>query len=57
MTYCHYFKTKPTYNVVKLKLVINTAAVFGRQEIDCIGISSTTALYKQVVNVVKYSGR
>lgn len=50
-----YFKTKPTYNVVKLKLVINTAAVFGRQEIDCIGISSTTALYKQVVNVVKYS--
>ena len=50
-----YFKIKPTYNVVKLKLVINTSAVFGRQEIDCIGISSTTAPYKQNINVVKYS--
>ena len=50
-----YFKIKPTYNVVKLKLVINTSAVFGRQEIDCIGISATTAPYKQNINVVKYS--
>lgn len=50
-----YFKVKPTYNVVKLKLVINTNAVFGRQEIDCIGISSTTAPYKQNINVIKYS--
>lgn len=50
-----YFKIKPTYNVVKLKLVINTNAVFGRQEIDCIGISSTTAPYKQNINVIKYS--
>ena len=50
-----YFKVKPTYNVVKLKLVINTNAVFGRQEIDCIGISSNTAPYKQNVNVIKYS--
>ncbi|MCC6582269.1 MAG: PD40 domain-containing protein, partial [Chitinophagales bacterium] len=50
-----YFKIKPTYNIVKLKLVINTNAVFGRQEIDCIGISSTTAPYKQNINVIKYS--
>ena len=50
-----YFKIKPTYNVVKLKLVINTNAVFGRQEIDCIGISATTTPYKQNINVIKYS--
>jgi outer membrane protein OmpA-like peptidoglycan-associated protein len=50
-----YFKIKPVYNVVKLKLVINTNAVFGRQEIDCIGISSTTAPYKHNVNVIKYT--
>lgn len=50
-----YFKIKPTYNVVKLKLVINTNAVFGRQEIDCIGISSTTTSYKQNINVIKYT--
>lgn len=50
-----YIKVKPIYNVVKLKLVLNTLAVGGGQEIDCIGISSTTAPYKQAINVVKYS--
>jgi outer membrane protein OmpA-like peptidoglycan-associated protein len=50
-----YIKVKPTYNVVKLKLVLNTTAVGGGQEIDCIGISSTTAPYKQVINVIKYN--
>lgn len=50
-----YFKIKPTYNVVKLKLVINTNAVYGREEIDCIGISSATSPYLQNINVIKYS--
>lgn len=50
-----YFKITPTYNVVKLKLIINTNAVFGREEIDCIGISSNTAPYVQNINVLKYS--
>ncbi|HRH57224.1 MAG TPA: OmpA family protein [Chitinophagales bacterium] len=50
-----YFKIKPTYNVVKLKLVINTNAVYGREEIDCIGISSTTTPYQHNINVIKYS--
>lgn len=50
-----YFKIKPTYNVVKLKLVINTNTTFGREEIDCIGISSDVLPYKQNINVVKYS--
>lgn len=50
-----YIKVKPTYNVVKLKLILNTLAVGGPQEIDCIGISSTTATYKQAINVIKYA--
>ena len=50
-----YFKTTPTYDVVKLKLVLNTNAVFGREEIDCIGISSNTNPYVQNINVIKYS--
>jgi outer membrane protein OmpA-like peptidoglycan-associated protein len=50
-----YFKIKPTYNVVKLKLIINTNTTFGREEIDCIGISSNVLPYKQNINVVKYS--
>ncbi len=50
-----YFKIKPTYNIVKLKLMINTNAVFGRQEIDCIGISATTVPYKQTINAIKYT--
>ena len=50
-----YFKVKPSYNIIKLKLVLNTDAVGGMQQIDCIGISSTTAPYKQAVNVLKYS--
>ncbi|MEZ5026829.1 MAG: OmpA family protein [Chitinophagales bacterium] len=50
-----YFKIKPAYNVVKLKLVINTNASFGREEIDCIGISSTTQPYVQQINVMRYS--
>ena len=36
-------------------MVLNTDAVGGMQQIDCIGISSTTAPYKQAVNVLKYS--
>nr|HNI33254.1 hypothetical protein [Chitinophagales bacterium] len=40
-----YFKIKPVYNVNKLKLVLNTDAVGGGQEIDCIGILSSTAPY------------
>ncbi len=50
-----YFKIKPTYNVVKLKLVLNTDAVIGMQQIDCIGISSATTPYVQSINVIKYS--
>lgn len=50
-----YFKIKPVYNVNKLKLVLNTDAVGGGQEIDCIGILSSTAPYQHQVNVIKYS--
>ncbi len=50
-----YYKIKPTYNVVKLKLKINTDAVPGMSQIDCIGISSNTQLYQPIINVVKYS--
>ena len=50
-----YFKIKPVYNVNKLKLILNTDAIGGGQEIDCIGISSTTAPYIHNINVIKYS--
>ena len=50
-----YIKIKPVYNVNKLKLVLNTDAVGGMQQIDCIGISSTTQPYQPVINVLKYS--
>jgi len=50
-----YIKVKPTYNVVKLKLILNTLAIAGGQEIDCIGISSATTPYKQSINVIKYN--
>lgn len=50
-----YFKIKPTYNVVKLKLVLSTNATIAREEIDCIGISSNTLPYVQNINVLKYS--
>lgn len=50
-----YFKIKPTYNVVKLKLILNTDAIIGMQQIDCIGISTNTAPYVQSINVIKYS--
>lgn len=50
-----YYKTKPIYNVNKLKLVLNTDAIGGMQQIDCIGISSATQPYKPVINVIKYT--
>ncbi len=50
-----YFKIKPTYNVTKLKLVINTNTTIGREEIDCIGISSNTTPYVQQINVLRYN--
>lgn len=50
-----YFKIKPAYNIVKLKLILNTNAVIGMQQIDCIGISSATTSYVQSINVIKYS--
>jgi outer membrane protein OmpA-like peptidoglycan-associated protein len=50
-----YFKIKPVYNVVKLKLILNTDAIFGMQQIDCIGISSAAVPYKQQINVIKYN--
>lgn len=50
-----YFKIKPVYNVVKLKLILNTDAIIGMQQIDCIGISSNQTPYVQQINVIKYS--
>ncbi len=50
-----YFKIKPTYNVAKLKLVISTNTTIGREEIDCIGISTKTTPYVQQINVLRYN--
>ena len=49
-----YIKITPKYNINKLKLILNTN-VPGMQQIDCIGISSTTQPYNPTINVVRYS--
>jgi outer membrane protein OmpA-like peptidoglycan-associated protein len=43
-----------TFKTQKLKLVLNTDKVGGMQQIDCIGISSSTAPIKLKVNEVYY---
>ncbi|QQR98316.1 MAG: PD40 domain-containing protein [Sphingobacteriales bacterium] len=43
-----------TYKTQKLKLVLNTDKVGGMQQIDCIGISSSTQPVKLKVNEVYY---
>lgn len=50
------YKISPTpYKTKKLKLVINTNKVGGMQQIDCIGISSSTAPVKLKINEVSYN--
>lgn len=50
------YKITPTpYKTKKLKLVLHTKKVGGMQQIDCIGISSSTAPVKLKINEVAYN--
>ena len=50
------YKITPTpYQTKKLKLILNTNKVGGMQQIDCIGISSSTAPIKLKINEVSYN--
>ncbi len=51
----HIFLDRETeYRVKKLWLQLNTSAVEGMQQIDCIGISSDAAPVKAEINVIRY---